>query len=203
MPAAAPNRLATLFVFAFGFQIQAASVPGIQNFDKVDGRVYRGAQPADEGFRYLAKIGVKTVLDLRESDERSAAEERTVTGLGMKYVNVPMTGLAPPTEAEITRILALLESESTGPVFVHCKRGADRTGVVIAAYLIDSLKWDNERALQDAKAHRMGYFQFPRQNYIRNFQPRVVNAGAEVKRAPAQAVAEPVLATPATAAAQD
>jgi protein-tyrosine phosphatase len=203
MPAASSARFAAWFVLAFGFRIQAASVPGIQNFDEVGGRVYRGAQPSDEGFRYLAKIGVRTVLDLREADERSAAEKRAVTGLGMKYVNVPMTGLTAPTDAQIASILALLESESAGPVFVHCKRGADRTGVVIAAYLIDSLKWDNARALQDAKAHHMGYFQFPRQNYIRNFRPRVVSAGAEAKRAPAQPLAEPVPATPATAGAQD
>ena len=27
---------------------------GIENFDKVDAHVYRGAQPTEEGFRYLA-----------------------------------------------------------------------------------------------------------------------------------------------------
>jgi len=53
----------------------ASSVPGINNFDQVNEQVYRGAQPSDEGFRYLAKIGVKTVLDLREADSRAAAED--------------------------------------------------------------------------------------------------------------------------------
>jgi tyrosine-protein phosphatase SIW14 len=144
----------------------------IQNFYQVDGYVYRGAQPTDEGFKYLAKIGVKTVLDLRKCDERSSAEEHVVTALGMQYVNVPMTGLTPPTEAQISKILALLEDNATGPVFVHCKRGADRTGAVIAAYRIDHDHWNNARALKEAMSSGMSFFQFPRQSYILRFQPR-------------------------------
>src|SRR5215471_3805448 len=101
----------------------AGSVPGIKNFDQVDANVYRGGQPTEEGFQYLSKLGVKTIIDLREFDARSQAEERLVASDGMQYVNVPMTGLTPPTEAEITRILALLEDTTTGPVFVHCRRG--------------------------------------------------------------------------------
>jgi hypothetical protein len=56
-----------------------SSVQGVKNFSQVDDHVYRGAQPTDEGFTYLAKIGVKTVVDLREHDERSLAEEHVVT----------------------------------------------------------------------------------------------------------------------------
>jgi len=156
----------------------AGSVPGIENFDQVDAHVYRGAQPTDEGFRYLAKLGVKTIIDLREADDRARAEERVVTQAGMKYANVPMTGLTPPTIAEITRILAIMGGSSDEPVFVHCKRGADRTGAVIAAYHINYQGWDNARALKDAKAHKMSSLQFPRQSYIKNFRPLARDAKA-------------------------
>lgn len=154
----------------------AASNYGIDNFHQVDAHVYRGGQPTNEGFHYLAGLGVKTVIDLREADGRAAAEERSVTSAGMKYVNVPMTGLTPPTEAETAKILAILEDSGAGPVFVHCKRGADRTGAVIASYRISHDGWDNSRALKEAMSHHMSFFQFPRQNYIRTFQPRTVNA---------------------------
>ncbi len=147
--------------------------------------------PSDEGFQYLAKIGVKTVIDLREADERSQAEEAVVTAAGMKYVNVPMTGLTPPTEPEITRILGILEDDSAGAVFVHCQRGADRTGAVIAAYRIDHEHWDNARALSEAKSDGMGSFQFPRRSYIRDFQPRTIEVKTVAK------------ATSATSAASD
>jgi protein-tyrosine phosphatase len=172
-------RAIPISVFIFGLPMYAASIAGVRNFDQVDEQVYRGAQPSDEGFRSLAKLGVRVVLDLREADDRSTAEERAVTASGMKYVNVPMTGLNPPTTVEITKILALLEDGKAGPVFVHCKRGADRTGAVIAAYQIDFLKWNNARALKDAKSHGMGSFQLPRQEYVRTFQPRAFNAGAK------------------------
>src|SRR5260370_30249284 len=102
----------------------AGSAPGIKNFDKVDDHVFRGGQPTNEGFTYLAKLGVKNVIDLRESDSRSNAERLAVVGAGMTYINVPMTGLTPPTTAEIARIMSVLEDVTTGPVFVHCKRGA-------------------------------------------------------------------------------
>ena len=168
------NRsLICLFVFSLP-ALASSSVQGISNFYQVDEHVYRGAQPTAEGLKYLANIGVKTVLDLREDDERSSGEEQVVTSLGMQYVNVPMTGLTPPTEAEITKILALLEDGTAGPVFVHCKRGADRTGAVIAAYRIDHDHWDNSRALKEAMSYGMGFFQFPRQRYILKFQPLTI-----------------------------
>ena len=70
---------------------------GIDNFYQLNDHVYRGGQPDKAGFQYLASIGVKTVIDLRHSDERSKAEEQTVTAAGMRYINIPMTGLRPPT----------------------------------------------------------------------------------------------------------
>ena|SRR5580700_7475251 len=167
------------FVFtlpAFAASSSISSVPGINNFHEVDQQVYRGAQPTDEGFRYLSKLGVKVVLDLREHDARSLAEERVVTADGMRYVNVPMTGMTPPTEAETSTVLRLLEDPAAGPVFVHCKRGADRTGAVIAAYRIDHDRWDNSRALKEAMSNGMRWLQFRRQKYISTLPVRTAEA---------------------------
>lgn len=181
-------------LLVFSAPVFAGPVTGIKNFDQVDAHVYRGGQPTDEGFQNLAKLGVKTIIDLREAGDRSTAEDRLVTAAGMKYVNVPMTGLTPPTEREITQILSMLEDSSSGPVFVHCLRGADRTGAVIAAYRIDHDKWDNVRALKDAKAHSMSFFQVPREHYIRSFRPFTVDA--KVTSPTVAATVLPVAATP-------
>ena len=162
------------FLLVLALPVFGGSVEGIHNFDKVDEHVYRGAQPTDEGFQYLAKIGVKTVIDLRGAGEGRRNEESVVTAAGMKYINTPMTGLTPPSEAEITKILGMLEDGATGPVFVHCQRGADRTGAVIASYRIEHDGWDNARALKEAMANGMSFFQIPRQSFIRNFQPRTL-----------------------------
>lgn len=173
--------------------LAGSSPQRIKNFYQVDQNVYRGAQPTGDGFRYLAKMGVKTVIDLREADRRSKSEETAVTAAGMKYISVPMTGLAAPSEAQINQILGILEGDhrgDSGAVFVHCKRGADRTGVVIASYRIDQDGWDNAQALQEAKARGMARFQFPRMSYIRAFRPRTLNAKNDT---PGNAVASTAL----------
>lgn len=175
MPPPLCSRKLNLFLVLAFPVFAGSSGNGIGNFYQVDQNVYRGAQPNADGFRYLAKIGVKTVIDLREADQRSQTEEKAVTAAGMRYVNVPMTGLAAPTEAEIGRALGILEA-GNGAVFVHCKRGADRTGVVIASYRIDHDGWDSERALTEAKARGMSFFQLPRMSYIKAFRPRTLEA---------------------------
>jgi protein tyrosine phosphatase (PTP) superfamily phosphohydrolase (DUF442 family) len=183
-----------ILLFALALPVFASSsANGIKNFYQVNQNVYRGAQPDDSGFRYLAKIGVKTIIDLRETDSRARAEEAVVRAAGMKYVNVPMTGMTPPTSSEITTIFRILEDEKAGPVFVHCKRGADRTGAVMAAYRINHDRWDNARALKEAMERGMSMFQFPRQSYIRNFEPLTMDAKTTT---PVGGVPAVVLATP-------
>ena len=185
-------RRGHILLFLFGIPAFAeSSLRGIKNFHQIDEHVFRGAQPTDEGLQYLAKIGVKIVIDLREAGQRSLAEARVATAAGMQYVNVPMGGLTPPTDAEITKVLQLLEDHSAGPVFVHCMRGADRTGAVIAAYRIQHDHWENARALKEAMLDGMSFFQYPRQSYIRNFRPRTIDAkaGAEPTGTPGDHVA--------------
>ena len=191
------------FLFAMVLPAFAGTaVPGIHNFYKVDEHVYRGAQPTEEGIHYLAKLGIKTVIDLREPGERARNEEAAVTGAGMKYINVPMTGLTAPTESETARLLGILEDATTGPVFVHCMRGADRTGAVIASYRIEHDGWDNARALKEAMANGMSFFQLPRQSFIRNFQARTIEAKTVPAAEPAAAAVNPqpaAVTAPATA----
>src|SRR5260370_8401475 len=92
------SKRSRTLLFALAIPAFAGSTaPGIKNFHQVDEHVYRGAQPTDEGFQYLSKIGVKSVIDLREDDERSPAEERMLSAAATQYLNVPITGLTPPT----------------------------------------------------------------------------------------------------------
>lgn len=188
------RNLACILVFSAP-AFAGSSVQGIHNFYQVDSHVYRGGQPSETGFQYLAKLGVKTVLDLREAGNRALQEEKMVTSLGLQYVNVPMSGLTPPTAAQISQILALLENTSTGAVFVHCMRGADRTGAVIAAYRIDHDRWNNDRALEEAKSDGMSFFQTPRKDYIRNFHALAIQANSTAKTTvPAVALPVPAMA---------
>ncbi len=62
----------------------SANVQGVGNFQKIDDHVYRGAQPTREGFGSLSKLGIQTVIDLREPGDRSSAERKWVTDAGMQ-----------------------------------------------------------------------------------------------------------------------
>jgi hypothetical protein len=53
-----------------------SSPEGIENFYQVDQNVYRGAQPTDDGFKYLAKIGVKTVIDCAKPTKGRSTKKR-------------------------------------------------------------------------------------------------------------------------------
>jgi tyrosine-protein phosphatase SIW14 len=166
-----PTRICPVAAI-FAAAALAGTAPGIGNFERVDDHVLRGAQPTAEGILYLSKIGVKRVLDLRGEGGRGKMEEKQVTAAGMKYIRIPMSGKNPPTAEQIVKALDLLQDAADGPIFVHCMRGADRTGTVIAAYHIEHDRWDNTKALQDAKAHGMSPFQMPRMRYIRAYKAR-------------------------------
>jgi len=132
--------------------------------------VYRGGQPADAGWSNLAKLGVKTVIDLRLASEHSISKEaRAVEEAGMVYISQPMAGLAAPTNEEIRKILALLDSSAQWPVFIHCRRGADRTGTVIACYRIARYQWANEEALREARAYGLSRLEIGMRHFIQSF----------------------------------
>ena len=161
----------------------AATAPaGVGNFYQVNENLYRGAQPTAEGFRNLAKMGIKTVIDLREFDSRSLEEKKQVEAAGMKYVGVPMHGA--PTDEQMAQAMAVIHDQAAGPVFVHCKRGADRTGTVIACYRKTHDSWDSEKAIQEALHNGMHWFEFAMQRYVREYQ-----AGTSVAAATAAAPA--------------
>lgn len=163
-------------------EIQDANLP---NFQKVNDHIYRGAQPSAGGFRELAQFGIKTVIDLRQIGEHSQAyEQKLVTDLGMRYVSIPMVGMSTPKDDQVTAVLALLGDTTSGPVFVHCKRGADRTGMVVAVYRISQDGWENKKALSEAKSYGMSPFQYAIQHYVMDYKPGVAAGAASASRVP-------------------
>jgi protein tyrosine/serine phosphatase len=155
----------------------AVALPTVlKNFQQVEASLYRGAQPNEEGFRELAKLGVHTVVDLRGSGGRSSREAEIVRGLGMQYVNVPLDGLKAPTSEQVSKLLGILENQSGGPIFVHCRRGADRTGTILALYRIEHDHWGNEKALDEAKTMKMASSERRMRNLILDYKPIEVAA---------------------------
>ena len=149
-----------------------AQDPGLPNFKIVNDHVLRGGQPTDDGFKKLAERGVKTVVDLRWVDEHSIPHEKQlVEADGMNFVSVPMKGLSAPTLEQMSKVLTILDKSDSWPVFIHCRRGADRTGTVLACYRIIHDHWENRKALEEAKANGLSVFERAMRNFIENFKP--------------------------------
>src|SRR5581483_7183407 len=151
------------------------AVPGIPNFHQVNQRLYRGGQPAQSAWTHLANIGVKIVVDLRlENEHPIQREAEEVAAAGMRYVNIPMKGIVAPTADQLAKALALLDAQD--PVFIHCRRGADRTGTVIACYRILRDHWDNRKALDEAKSYGMSWMELGMKRFVLNYQPSAERA---------------------------
>jgi protein tyrosine phosphatase (PTP) superfamily phosphohydrolase (DUF442 family) len=191
-----PGRTAAIFCFAtltFGTAWAGSQDENLPNFQKVDDHVYRGGQPTDDGFKELAKRGIKTVIDLRKIGEHSQEnEQKVVTGLGMRYVSIPMHGLSTPKDNLVAAVQTIFNDTSSGPVFVHCKRGADRTGMVVAVYRISHDKWDNKKALHEAKSYGMSFLERAIQHYVLAYKPGTVVATAGTEAPTASASVSPV-----------
>ncbi|MBI2105108.1 MAG: tyrosine-protein phosphatase [Candidatus Omnitrophica bacterium] len=128
----------------------ASAIP-LNHFYQVDPHLYRGAQPTPEGFRRLADMGVKTIVNLRAQGKMRRAEERKlVESLGMRWVSLPMRSYWRPNDTQVQAFLELVADSSRQPVFIHCQKGEDRTGSLVAAYRIAQQGWTPERAYAEA-----------------------------------------------------
>lgn len=154
-----------------------APAPHVRNFDRVSEHLFRGGEPTVVGLQELAAMGVKIDIDLRQSSEGLEAEKRAAEKLGIKYVNIPLNPLAAPSKEQMERVLALLLNNEPAGIFVHCRRGKDRTGTVIACYRIEHDGWKNERALAEAKEHGMSFVERGMRTYILHFTPLTLPSG--------------------------
>lgn len=120
---------------------QAELSAPIANFKTVRPGLYRGGHPDSKGIDYLKKLGVKTIVDLEVgdfieatpwsiSDELDQAAKAKITVL-----RFPMSAFEAAESDRFDRqmddILAVLGDAAKKPLYVHCKHGQDRTGLVI------------------------------------------------------------------------
>lgn len=125
-------------------------VKEIFNFHVISPGIMRGSQPSESDLRLLRDCaGVKTVLSLRNDEQAVAWEKVVVERLGMKFVNIPMSGRAYQNELTIEGCLAIMHEQSCQPLFVHCRAGKDRTGMIAAAYRIKYHGWSIEQAVKE------------------------------------------------------
>lgn len=131
------------------------------NFHKVSDILYRGGQPLGQGFHKLQEHGIKTVVNLRVID----TDAFQINELELDYIHISFKPHL-PKDVDVIRFLKILKEAKNTPVYLHCYHGADRTGMLCAAYRIVFDGWDKEKAIKEMIHGGYGFHKFFQQNLI-------------------------------------
>jgi protein tyrosine/serine phosphatase len=124
------------------------SPAGPTRFQHVTPQLYRGGQPSPGQLSLLYALGVRTIINLRDTPATVASERKQAEALGMTYLNFPFSGLADPNPTQLNAIVAAMTAAGPGSVYVHCQAGRDRTSLVVALYRVWVEGWDAQTAWQ-------------------------------------------------------
>jgi protein tyrosine/serine phosphatase len=158
--------LVLLAALPLAWSQEETTISGLPRFARVAEGLYRSGQPSERGFQSLARLGIKTVIDLRGPGERAERERAVVESLGMRYVNIPLSGWRRPQDEAVLRVLRIIADPNARPVLVHCRRGADRTGVIIALYRRLFEGWEPERAYREMRAFGFRWYLSGMKRYV-------------------------------------
>lgn len=107
------------------------------NYAEINSYVSRSAQPNKEDFAWLKDQGVTDVINFRTMVVEGVDfnEETEVLKQGMRYHNIPSVTKS-PTKENVNKFLNLIKDieNRSGKAHIHCKAGADRTGMYAFIY---------------------------------------------------------------------
>jgi protein tyrosine/serine phosphatase len=138
----------TTLVFAESTPIQLGN---LKNLHKVDENLYRSEQPQTKDFKELEKLGIKTVINVRNRFSNHHELKKS----SIKEVEIPINSWK-INYMHLMGALKLIEA-SAKPVLVHCLHGSDRTGCVEACYRMVFCNWTKEDAIEEFLSPEFGY----------------------------------------------
>jgi hypothetical protein len=103
-----------------------------------DGRVIRAAQPTTGLRQMIEDYRLASILNLRGGSAKDwwyRSEVETSLSLGVDFYDLPLNATRRPTRSELLRLIDTL-ARCKYPLLIHCKAGADRTGLASAVYLM-------------------------------------------------------------------
>jgi protein tyrosine phosphatase (PTP) superfamily phosphohydrolase (DUF442 family) len=151
-----------LFVFMLTTIRYARCRIDTRNFQTVvPGTVYRSGQLiGGQWAAYLQKYAIKSLLNLR--GERRASgwyqeEMRMAVQLGVTHYDVKLSAIREVDSGMLETILAIMR-QAPKPLLIHCRSGADRSGLIAAMYLFAI---EGQRAEAAAQQLSIFYGHFP------------------------------------------
>lgn len=125
--------------------IQRLTVPGINNFWRVDGNVSTGGTitSRETAIPELKRLGIRTVINLAGGAD-AEAERMAVTAAGLKYLLYPIDPMA-LDRAPIDAITQALSDRANFPIFIHSGAGhRAAAALMLKRIMVDG--WDVEKA---------------------------------------------------------
>lgn len=108
----------------------------IPTLAKVNEHLYRGGYPKPEGYQRLKALGIQTIVNLSDDAEGVARDEAAAQEYGFRLVHIPLSVYTWPEDEKVLVFLETVLSPEAQPVYVHCSRGRDCTGAMIAVYRV-------------------------------------------------------------------
>ncbi|HYZ33855.1 MAG TPA: tyrosine-protein phosphatase [Crenalkalicoccus sp.] len=113
---------------------------GWRNWGVVEsGRLYRSNHPLPWQLRDAARrLGLRTVINLRGHRTECGSDllgRATAAELGLVHLDAPFESRGAPHRDRILRLAGLYASMAE-PALIHCKSGADRTGLAAGVWLL-------------------------------------------------------------------
>ncbi|MES2801928.1 MAG: tyrosine-protein phosphatase [Bdellovibrionota bacterium] len=148
----------TTFFFALALALQfsaataqAAAVEDIPNLFKMNDNLYRGGRVTAAGMKQLKKMGVTTILNIENDVDAIKVDKKFAEANGMRYITIPFETWSTPSDAKVDTVLKLLQDRSLGPIYLHCKHGRDRTGMIMGLYRVFVDGWHPKAAYKEMK----------------------------------------------------
>jgi protein tyrosine/serine phosphatase len=125
----------------------------IANFAQVSDSYYRGSQPVGDDYADLKALGVKTIIDLTNEDDKGDRARHA----GLQFIQIPMSSTSAPSRTQVEQFLSIVNNPTFQPVYVHCKGGRHRTGTLTAVYRIANEGWTADRAYEEMLKYDFDY----------------------------------------------
>jgi len=137
----------------------------------IPGEIYRSAQPPSGWLRSFVKsAGIRTVINLRGTcypQEWYVEEAYALQELGISLEDICLSAGRLPAQHEL-RLLVLALENSERPLLLHCRHGADRTGLAACMVLL----LEQDLSLEEARRQlspRFGHLAMSRMKMLGRF----------------------------------
>lgn len=148
--------------------VVAPPATDIPNFQVVDETFLRGGQPDQDGLTWLAEHGVKTRVDLRGDDKHNQWNPPAWNPKSIKTFEIGVRDFEAPSLEMVEQFLEIVDAPENQPVFVHCKAGIGRTGVMTACRNIShGMTADQALALESINSYHGNLKQ---EAFVREFE---------------------------------